>query len=100
SQDSSLGNDGDPSFELVPPVAQHRNQYIFLVPSGYGENWILMAVPAGGDVLLDGKAASGCGRAGAGMAAGMAFDALRCPVAAGTHTVGSTAPFGLVVEGW
>jgi hypothetical protein len=98
-QDDS-GGIGDPSFILVPPLAQHRSRYIFLVPSGYANNYLLLSVPAGIDVSLDGAAAARCSRADAGSVGGAAYEAVRCPVSPGTHTVEAPEPFGLVVEGW
>jgi IgGFc binding protein len=103
SQDSAANGaeTGDPSFSLVPPVAQHRSEYIFLVPSGYDENWVLMAIPSGGQVTLDGQPLSaGCERQAGGSIGATTYDALRCPVPVGSHTVASTVTFGLVVEGW
>ncbi len=100
SQDSSLSGDGDPSFELVPPVAQHRPKYIFLVPSGYGESWLLVSLPTNASLTLDGQPAAGCERQSAGMVGMVAYDAARCPVQPGTHTIESKDDFGLVVEGW
>jgi len=85
---------------LVPPVAQHRTRYIFLIPSGYGDNVLLMSVPSGTDVMLDGGAPSGCERDAVGALGGVDYDALRCPVEAGEHAVEAPQPFGLVVEGW
>jgi hypothetical protein len=100
SQDSSPAETGDPSFELVPPIAQFRTEYIFLVPSGYAEDWLLAAVPSGVDLALDGNAVPGCDHAPAGMVAAVAYDALRCPLGEGPHTVSATMPFGMVLEGW
>jgi hypothetical protein len=101
SQDSSMAGTGDPSFALVPPVEQHRPEYIFLVPSGYQESWVLMSIPTGESFMLDGKPLSaGCERAGGGMVGSTVFDAVRCPVPAGQHYLKGSKPFGLVVEGW
>ncbi len=103
SQDAAANEaeTGDPSFSLVPPVAQHRPEYIFLVPSGYMENWALMSIPAGGTVTLDGQPlTAGCDRGMGGSINGVAYDALRCPVPEGAHTLASTQNFGLLVEGW
>jgi hypothetical protein len=105
SQDASAAGEGDPSFLLVPPVAQHRSEYIFLVPSGYHENWMLVSLPSGDDFTLDGKslAASeflGCNRMPVGAIGMTHYDAVRCPVSEGVHTASSTAAFGLSVEGW
>jgi hypothetical protein len=82
-------------------VAQHRARYIFLVPTGYMENWILVSIPSGGTLLLDGGPLSaGCERAGAGMAGAATYEAVRCPVPEGSHTVSSTDKFGMLVQGW
>jgi hypothetical protein len=105
SQDASVAEQGDPSFLLVPPVAQHRSEYIFLVPSGYMENWILISLPSGDDFTLDGKSLQateflGCDRMPVGAIGMTSYDAVRCPVSEGVHTAKSTAAFGLSVEGW
>jgi hypothetical protein len=101
SQDSSAAGTGDPSFALVPPTAQHRSDYIFLVPSGYSENWMVMSIAAGGTVNLDGAPLSaGCERQSAGKIGSVVYDALRCPVPVGSHRVTSTSTFGLVVQGF
>jgi hypothetical protein len=101
SQDSSPAETGDPSFSLVPPVAQHRPEYIFLVPTGYMENWILVSIPSDASLLIDGApAAESCERGTAGTVGNQSYDALRCPVADGSHLVASTKAFGLMVEGW
>jgi hypothetical protein len=101
SQDASPAETGDPSFSLVPPTAQHRKEYIFLIPTGYMENWLLMAVPAGTQPILDGQAlTAGCERQMNGTLAGQAYEALRCPVKEGSHLIEAPQAFGLVVEGW
>jgi hypothetical protein len=102
SQDSAanMAGEGDPSFELVPPVAQHRVKYIFLVPQGYGEDWMLISIPRDGALKLDGQDAAGCERVTAGMVGMTEYEAVRCPVMPGPHTVESMDKFGLVVEGW
>jgi hypothetical protein len=100
SQDSSLGMDGDPSFELVPPVAQHRSEYIFLVPTGYEQNYLLISIPSNAEVTIDGQTPGSCERGTVGPVNGMSYDAERCPITAGQHTIASSALFGLVVEGW
>jgi hypothetical protein len=101
SQDASPAETGDPSFDLVPPVAQHRSEYIFLVPMGYMENWLLVSIPANGPLMLDGNAlANGCERAMGGVVGTTQYDVVRCPVSPGAHTVSSPVTFGLVVEGW
>ncbi len=92
---------GDPSFILIPPIAQYRNRYIFLVPTGYSHNAVVLSVPAGTTPDLDGQPAQGCTRtAVSGMAPGGPFETLRCPVTDGVHTVASMQPFGVTVHGY
>jgi hypothetical protein len=98
-QDSTDTLQGDPSFILVPPVAQHRNRYIFLVPSGYADNHLLISIPTGVTPTLDGAPAAGCSRTGVGQVAGVGYDAMICPVGDGTHVLEAPMPFGVVVEG-
>ncbi len=101
SQDASSAETGDPSFSLVPPIAQHRSEYIFLVPTGYSESWVLISIPTGGGLTLDGQGLSaGCERAMGGMVGTLPYEVVRCPVPPGPHTVASPQNFGLVVEGW
>jgi hypothetical protein len=66
------------------------------------ENWMLMSVPSGSTVMLDGQqiGETTCERASAGTVGAQAYDALRCPVPEGVHTVSASQSFGLVVEGW
>lgn len=101
SQDASPAETGDPSFDLVPPIAQHRSEYIFLIPTGYMENWLIMSVPHNAPLMLDGQSLdAGCERATGGMVGNAVYDSVRCQVPVGAHTVSSPANFGLVIEGW
>jgi hypothetical protein len=105
SQDASPAGEGDPSFSLVPPVAQHRAEYIFVIPTGYHENWLLMSIPSGTDVTIDGHPLSaqeigGCDRMPAGPVGMTQYDALRCPVQPGSHVLTAPSAFGLLIEGW
>ncbi len=90
---------GDPSFMTLPPVAQFRTEYRFLVPDGYENDYALIAAPAGTEIRIDGAVAS-CTRASVGELAGTAYEALHCSLGDGAHHAEADAPFGLVVEGW
>ena len=46
---------GDPSLVVVPPVEQYRRDYVFLTPDKYAFDFIVVTVPSGADVLLDGR---------------------------------------------
>ena len=100
SQEATEAYTGDPAFILHPPVSQHRLKYIVLVPSGYGENWLQMSVPSGVEPTIDGAALSGCTSDPVGELGGVAYEAMRCPVDEGSHTLEAAMPFGLVIAGW
>lgn len=111
---------GDPSFILVPPVAQWRNQYQFLVPNKYAFDFLLIAAPASADIIYDDiplSSALPCEYELIGTLViaeeEVEYQAIRCALSApspmgpglqddGVHTLetanGDT--FGLVVYGW
>ncbi|MCA9565951.1 MAG: IgGFc-binding protein, partial [Myxococcales bacterium] len=41
---------GDPAFITVVPREQYREDYIFLVPAEYEQNWVTIVAPAGVDI--------------------------------------------------
>ncbi len=47
---------GDPAFMLIPAEEQYSKRYIFLTPSGYNNDYLNVAIPAGfeGTITLDG----------------------------------------------
>lgn len=89
---------GDPSFMTVPPMAQFRTEYRFLVPSGYENDTAMIAAPAGTTPMLDGAPLS-CRRSAIGMLAGTSWEALHCDLPDGGHHLSAAAPFGLVIMG-
>lgn len=46
---------GDPSIIAVPPVQQHRSDYIFLTPDKYAFDFVVITAEASATVLLDGE---------------------------------------------
>ncbi|MCC7536535.1 MAG: hypothetical protein IT379_10000, partial [Deltaproteobacteria bacterium] len=91
--------EGDPSFMMVPPIAQFRSQYRFLVPAGYEHNAALVAAPRGAALRLDG-AVLPCDRTSMGVIAGTDYEALHCRLREGAHYLESDVPVGLVITGW
>lgn len=90
---------GDPAFTLVPPLAQFSRSYTFLVPEGYVENHVLLGVPTGETVRIDGAEPTDCVRAPIGVLSATSYDAVRCPITEGSHSIVSDEPFSLVVQG-
>jgi hypothetical protein len=90
---------GDPSFFLVPPVEQFRQDYSFVSPPTYAGNYVAVAVPQGGSVALDGVAIPDAARLELRQAEldGTTWDFYNVAVEAGYHTMKSEQPFGIVV---
>lgn len=46
---------GDPAFVHVPPVEQYRDRYVFLTPSLYSFDFMVVVAPRGTELALDGE---------------------------------------------
>ena len=51
---STDGERGDPAMSFTPPVEQFRDDYTFLTPQEYQEDYITVVAKVGGPVTLDG----------------------------------------------
>jgi hypothetical protein len=117
---------GDPSSILIPPVAQWRSKYVFLVPNKYTFDFVLIAMPATSSLRFNGEdlmtALPRCEYRPAGAlrigdaARETEYVAIRCPLSDpdvsdllnpiyqndGRHVLESSdgQRFGLVVWGW
>lgn len=97
------GGIGDPSLLLVPAAEQYRKDYVFLVPSTFTKNYMVLAKPVLGDFTVDGHSLgefADCTRGPIGTVAGTEYEQVTCRVAEGGHTVAGTLPFGLFVYGY
>lgn len=98
------GQIGDPSQLLIPAAEQHRKDYVFLVPSTFTKNYIVVAKPVDGSVLLDGVAIEGvefaCAQEPIGVVAGIDYEQVTCEATPGHHAITSEKPFGLSVYGY
>ena len=95
-QSAILGMDGtgDPSLGILPPVEQFRNNYKFLVPDDYDEQYVNIVGMTGDDIELDGMPVTGLGAFGAGRVAAVVT------VTTGPHTVTCPLQCGVEVYGW
>jgi hypothetical protein len=115
---------GDPSLVFVAPVEQWRSDYVLLTPDKYSFDFLVLAVPTGGSVMLDGLAlgSDACdisSVADSGKAdAGGAYSAYRCSLSFpiidpaqpgvvlpgrqndGVHRLQGDRPFGVIVYGF
>jgi hypothetical protein len=99
------GQTGDPSQLLIPAAEQHRKDYVFLIPTTFDKNYIVLAKPVDAMVMLDGfpiemAEFANCVKAPIGTVAGVDYEQLTCPAQPGRHTVEANKPFGLSVYGY
>lgn len=100
------GHGGDPSMTLFPPYEQYRDNYIFPVPDTFSSNYVVVSMPAGTNVQLDGRDINGdefmalCTYEEVGDIDGTRYVAATCPVDGGTHRIDSCLPVGITVYGY
>lgn len=100
------GNGGDPSMILFPPYEQYRDRYTFLTPTTFSANYVVISMPIGTNVLLDGGDIEGdefmrlCTYEMAGDIDGTIYQAVTCPVEPGSHLVESDLPVGITIYGY
>jgi hypothetical protein len=98
------GGIGDPTFIVYPAADQHRKHYVFLVPTTFTDNYMVLAKPDSASILIDGQALgefqTQCTMAPIGSINGMAYTQWTCLMTEGTHTVTGDQPFGLSVYGY
>ncbi len=90
---------GDPAFTLVVPVEQYREDYIFLTPPGYLENYVNIVMLLGTSVTLDGQvidASQGTEIPGSGYV----YVQHTLPSSQAVHRATSEAAFGLTAYGY
>ncbi len=96
---------GDPEFVVFPPVEQHRKEYLFLTPSTFDKDFVVIAAPKSAAVSLDGAQVNDefnftCQRRELGTLAARTYVELECPVTDGVHKVEATEPVGITVYGY
>ena len=86
--------EGDPSMAIAVPAEQFRTDYTVLVPSQYAKNFLSIAAPANGAVLVDGTMVTMTPFAGG------VYRANRTMVAAGQHKIACPAGCSIEVYGF
>ncbi len=101
SQDYTDDGTGDPSLTVLPAVDQFRQDYLFLVPPTWLKNYVVIAMPEGTAVMIDGAAiGASCTSAVSGVLDGTNYVSRRCPLTEGAHTMTGDKPFGIVAYGY
>jgi hypothetical protein len=91
---------GDPSFILLAPVRQFREDYVFLAPNKYAEDYVSVAARAGGTVRLDGTVIEQIALAQAVSIGTSGWRALRVPLADGFHEIICRGGCSIMVHGY
>jgi hypothetical protein len=96
---------GDPEFVIFPPVEQYRKEYLFLTPPTFTHDYVVIGVPPGTTIKLDGKEVTGefktlCQEYSIGKLKGKNYTSLHCPVKDGVHTIEASTPVGIMVYGY
>ena len=99
------GPGGDPEFVIFPPVEQYRKDYIFLTPTTFTKDFVVIAAPTGADVTLDGvkvqvEVGGPCTVSSIGTINTRAYKSMRCPVKDGVHRIKAKEPVGIMVYGY
>jgi hypothetical protein len=102
SQDLVPGGIGDPDFLVFPAVDQYRDHYVFLVPTTFQDNFMVVALPIGTTVDLDGSGEFPpiCERRPIGNIDGVDYEQVTCRLEPGRHRLITSAPAGLSVYGY
>jgi hypothetical protein len=93
---------GDPSFTVFPAAEQHRSEYVFLVPTTWEDNYMVLAMPEGTDLTIDGSSTlpAGCSVDPLGVLGSTTYQQLTCLMSEGVHRVEASEPVGLTVYGY
>jgi hypothetical protein len=84
---------------MMVAVPQYRTKYVFLAPTDYQENYLVVSAPTGAVVSLDGTNVT----ATPAPVGSTGFGILRVPLGpgqAGAHVLTSTQPVGIQVMGY
>ena len=104
SQGLVPGGIGDPSFLIFPAADQHRDNYVFLIPDTFRDNFMVLVKPDGTDIILDGASLgefpTNCTTANIGMLDSVNYSQLTCRLSEGIHTIETSNPVGLSVYGY
>jgi hypothetical protein len=93
--DRGAGDGGDPAMILMVPQEQYLDEYIFLTPSTYANNYVVVIMPTTATVTLDGAPVGGTS-----FPVTTGWEIRRPAVAAGVHHIEGTEPFGIIGVGY
>ena len=100
-RDPDDANTGDPAFMLAVPIEQFRDNYVFLAPDKYEEDYVSIAFRTGEDARLDGtRLAEVTGGDVVGTEVAPGWSVGRFPIADGLHTLTCPGTCSVMVHGY
>ncbi|MBC8072679.1 MAG: IgGFc-binding protein [Deltaproteobacteria bacterium] len=90
--------DGDPGMIAQPALGQLQSRYVFLAPSGYQENVVVVYAPTGAEVAVDGDAITSWRELPEFEGGGWGF--ARVPIEPGAHVLIADRRTGIDVYGY
>lgn len=92
---------GDPSLTIFPALDQWRRNYLFAVPKSWNENFVVVSMPTGAAITIDGSPLPGaCAVRSAGNVGGVEYETRTCPLAEGPHAMAGDKAFGIAAYGY
>jgi len=91
---------GDPAFVLATPVRQFRNNYVFLAPDKYAEDFIALAMPQNAVAQLDDVDVEALPLVEVTPISATGWKSLRAPISDGFHTLVCSEPCSVMVHGY
>lgn len=88
------GAPGDPAMALAVPVEQYRNDYRFLAPESFEQNYVNVIATPDAQVKLDGKAVTGFTAI-----PGSSYSVAKVKIDGGVHNIEGSSAFGISVYG-
>jgi hypothetical protein len=88
---------GDPALILAVPIAQWQNEYVFLTPDSYAEDYVTIVTQTGIDVTLDGVTLPSNSFQ---TVTGTSYRAYRQLVNDGVHRISANGPISISVYGY
>jgi hypothetical protein len=100
-RDPDDANTGDPAFMLAVPIEQFRDNYVFLAPDKYEEDYVSIAFRTGEDARLDGtRLAEVTGGDVVATEVAPGWSVGRFPIADGLHTLTCPGTCSVMVHGY
>jgi hypothetical protein len=92
---------GDPSLTIFPAVDQFRRNYLFSVPTSWDTNYVVISMPKGTSVTIDGAPVPpSCATRVMGNVAGTDYESRTCALPAGPHAMAGDKAFGITAYGY